>query len=221
MPTHGLSLRRDAPARRTASAPGSRVCGRCEVNIISAPASIASSAWRPEQVGHAPRDGGRRIDPVDRPRRKPVSAGRATADSACRPARRCRCEPRHFRQSRGQVRRRYPASLTSLPLRADSASEASSADPTSVTSQPCAKSWIRRLVYSRLTVPLVPEHRHAFGLRTGAGRLDRRHGADERHAVGVAQMRHDQRGSGVAGNHHQIGAHGARSTRRPAAPRGR
>ena len=48
------------------------------------------------------------------------------------------------------------ASLTSLPLSADSASEASSADPTSVTSQPCAKSWIRRLVYSRLTVPLVP-----------------------------------------------------------------
>ena len=38
----------------------------------------------------------------------------------------------------------------------DSASEASSADPTSVTSQPCAKSSIRRLVYSRLTVALVP-----------------------------------------------------------------
>src|SRR4029079_19208036 len=48
------------------------------------------------------------------------------------------------------------SSRTSLPLRADSASEASSADPTSVTLQPCAKSSIRRLVYSRLTVPLVP-----------------------------------------------------------------
>ena len=48
------------------------------------------------------------------------------------------------------------SSLTSLPLSAASASDASSAEPTSVTSQPCAKSWISRLVYSRLTVPLVP-----------------------------------------------------------------
>src|SRR6202043_2380544 len=47
-------------------------------------------------------------------------------------------------------------SLTSTPLKAASASEASSADPTSVTSQPCAKSRISALVYSRLTVPLVP-----------------------------------------------------------------
>ena len=49
-----------------------------------------------------------------------------------------------------------PASVTALPLSADSASEASSADPTSVTSQPWAKSWISLLVYSRATVPLVP-----------------------------------------------------------------
>ena len=48
------------------------------------------------------------------------------------------------------------ASLTSMPRSADSASAASSADPTSVTSQPCAKSFISRLVYSRCTVPLVP-----------------------------------------------------------------
>jgi hypothetical protein len=69
------------------------------------------------------------------------------------------------------------SSRTSLPLRADSASEASSADPTSVTSQPCAKSSIRRLVYSRLTVPLVPS----------------------------TDTRLDERGSGVAGNRHQSG----------------
>ena len=43
-----------------------------------------------------------------------------------------------------------------MPLSAASASEASSGEPTSVTSQPCAKSWISFLVYSRFTVPLVP-----------------------------------------------------------------
>src|SRR6266403_3947627 len=48
------------------------------------------------------------------------------------------------------------ASLTALPLSALSARAASSAEPTSVTSQPNAKSWISFLVYSRLTVPLVP-----------------------------------------------------------------
>src|SRR5258708_20565096 len=47
-------------------------------------------------------------------------------------------------------------SLTSKPFSAASASEASSAEPTSVTSQPCAKSRISALVYSRWTVPLVP-----------------------------------------------------------------
>ena len=43
-----------------------------------------------------------------------------------------------------------------VPLSAASASEASSAEPTSVTSQPCAKSRISARVYSRWTVPLVP-----------------------------------------------------------------
>ena len=94
------------------------------------------------------------------------------------------------------------------PLSARSASAASSAEPTSVTSQPCAKSSISRLVYSRFTVPLVPSTDTRFGLRAGAGRLDRGHGADEGHLVSAAQMRHDQRGSGIAGDHHEIGGVG-------------
>ena len=47
-------------------------------------------------------------------------------------------------------------SPTSMPFKAASASEASSPEPTSVTSQPCAKSRISARVYSRCTVPLVP-----------------------------------------------------------------
>ena len=85
-------------------------------------------------------------------------AGPAAADNACRPAPRCRCAPGRCRRRR-QSRRDsadISRSLTSSPLKAASASEASLAEPTSVTSQPWAKSRISAWVYSRLTVPLVP-----------------------------------------------------------------
>ena len=130
-----------------------------EVKIISAPAVIGFAAGGAEQIRHPPRDRGRRIDPVDRPWREPdepvhqqriMGAGQhdgvgarrivfAVADKA-----------------RREFGRDIAASLTSPPLNAASASEARSAEPTSVTSQPCAKSRISALVYSRLTVPLVP-----------------------------------------------------------------
>ena len=45
------------------------VCGRLDVKIISAPAVSIPARWA-EQVGYATRDGGRRIDPVDRPWRE-------------------------------------------------------------------------------------------------------------------------------------------------------
>ncbi|MGY4293809.1 hypothetical protein ACVWXN_001904 [Bradyrhizobium sp. i1.4.4] len=55
-------------------------------------------------------------------------------------------------------------SLIGWPLSAASASEASSGEPTNVTSQPSPKSRISALVYSRFTVPLVPstETRRVF-----------------------------------------------------------
>ncbi len=49
------------------------------------------------------------------------------------------------------------------------------------------------------------EHRDAAGLRRGAGRLDRRHGADEGQAVGITQMRHHQGRCRVAGDHDEVG----------------
>ena len=49
------------------------------------------------------------------------------------------------------------------------------------------------------------QHRHAFGLRTGAGRLDRGHRSDKGDLVLLAQMRHHQRGGGVAGDHDKVG----------------
>ena len=52
---------------------------------------------------------------------------------------------------------------------------------------------------------LGAEHRHVSGLRCCAGRLDRRHGADKRHAVGRAQMCHHRNRHGVAGDHHKVG----------------
>jgi hypothetical protein len=52
---------------------------------------------------------------------------------------------------------------------------------------------------------LRAEHRHALGARDRAGRLDRRHGADERHAKARAQMRQHQRRGGVAGDDDQVG----------------
>ena len=52
---------------------------------------------------------------------------------------------------------------------------------------------------------LRTQHRNALGLRLRAGRLDRRHGADEGHGKARAQLGERQRGGGVAGHHHQIG----------------
>src|ERR1700732_578066 len=56
----------------------------------------------------------------------------------------------------GTISAEMSRSEPSPPFKAVSASEASSGDPTSVTSQPAAKSRISALVYSRCTVPLVP-----------------------------------------------------------------
>ena len=64
----------------------------------------------------------------------------------------------------GAISAAMSSSLTSFPLSALSASEASSGDPTSVTSQPCAKSRISARVYSRCTVPLVPSTETRFVL---------------------------------------------------------
>ena len=52
---------------------------------------------------------------------------------------------------------------------------------------------------------LRAEHGDALALRLRAGRLDRRHGADEGHGKARAQFGERQRGGGVAGHHHQIG----------------
>ena len=52
---------------------------------------------------------------------------------------------------------------------------------------------------------LGAQHRHPLGLRTGAGRLDRGHRSDKGDFVLLAQIRHDQRGRGVAGDHDQVG----------------
>src|SRR3981189_1838272 len=56
----------------------------------------------------------------------------------------------------GAISAAISRSLTVPPFSAASASDARSAEPTRVTSQPCAKSRISVWVYSRLTVPLVP-----------------------------------------------------------------
>ena len=52
---------------------------------------------------------------------------------------------------------------------------------------------------------LGAEHRDEPRPRGDAGRLDGRHGADERHGEARAQMRQHQGGGGVAGDHHEIG----------------
>ncbi len=51
---------------------------------------------------------------------------------------------------------------------------------------------------------LGAEHRHPLGPGCCAGGLDRRDGADKRHGVGGAQLRHHQGRDGVAGDHHHI-----------------
>ena len=193
----GLAWYGNAPAYAGTRPPKNGVrawlslCGRFEVKIISAPASSDSLPGDPSRSDNAPGDRRRRIDPVDRPWREPdqpiqqqrvmragqhdgVGAGGvlAVADEAGREFggisrvadRRCRSE------------------------RA-SASEARSAEPTSVTSQPWARSRISAWVYSRFTVPWCRAPRRAWS-SSGAGRLDRRHRADKRHGVGGAQMRH-------------------------------
>ena len=118
------------------------------------------------------------------------------------------------------------ASATGSPLSSASASSASRGEPTSVTAQPSAKSRIRARVYSRRTVASVPSTDTSLLARGGAGRLDRRHRADERHREARAQLRQHQRRGGVAGDHHEVGpvrrdqlVHHRQHARRPARPR--
>ena len=104
-------------------------------------------------------------------------------------------------RSRRRCRRRRPAGRAARPPRW----RRGCAEPTRVTSQPWPKSRISARVYSRLTVASVPSTDTSLDLRRRAGRLDRRHGADERHREARPQLRQHQGRRGVAGDHHDVG----------------
>ncbi len=97
------------------------------------------------------------------------------------------------------------ASATGSPRSAASASEASRPEPTSVTSAPLAKSSDQFPGVFAADGCLGAEHRDPPRHRAGTGRLDRRHGPDERDRILLAQVRQNQRRGGVAGDHDQIG----------------
>ena len=197
-------LRRHATAEKRHQRPAQRVRPlRREYHLRSG--LVAFRTRRPEQVGHAPGDGGRGIDPVDRPRREPcqpveqqriVGAGQHDGVGAAVPS----------PTKQGASSAAISASRTSLPLRSDSAKrgELAPSQPASPRS-PARNRRSGAWVYSRLTVPLVPstETRLVFELAQAgliAGTVP-----TNGTLVGAAQVGHHKRGRGVAGDHHQNG----------------
>ncbi len=108
----------------------------------------------------------------------------------------------------GAISAAISASPTASPLRNFSASGARRDEPTRLTSQPCAKSRIRACVYSRLTVPLVPSTETRLVRDAAQAGLIAGHRADKGHLIGLPQLRHHQRRSGVAGDDDEIGVVG-------------
>ena len=160
------------------------VCGRLEVKNISAPAVSLSRRGDPSRSDtRRAIAGAGSIQSTGHGASLP--AGPATADSGCRRARRCRCDRVAVRQSRARARPRYRSSLyvVAAQRRFAPARRVPPSRPASLRS-PARNRRSAPGVFA-LDGALGAQHRHALGLRTGAGRLDGRHGADERHGVGA------------------------------------
>ena len=177
---------------------------------------------RAQQIDHPAGDRRRRVDECHRPGRQPLQPVQQQAGSGCRPARSCRCARlparRSTARSRPRCRRRPPARRATPPRRVRRAAASRPGDRAAVGEVADQGAGV-----FALNRRFGAEHRHELGLRGCAGRLDRRHGADERHFEVRPQLRQHQRRGGVAGDHHEVGpvrrdqlAHHRRARARPA-----
>ena len=208
-PSFTAGSRAEPPPARQRRLPARACAGREDRALAAsgrrAPAALADERRRRGGRSRAP---GRSSRPA---RARAARSCRAAAGSACRRARPCRCAARRRRRSRARARarcrRRRAASPCSARFR--ERGEMRRADQRDVAA--LAEIADQRAGVFALHRRLGAEHRDALRARRRAGRLDRRHRADERHGEPRAQMRqHDGRG-GVAGDHHDVGRVRARS----------
>ena len=100
---------------------------RPDVKSARARAGAGRAGRGAEQLDHAARDRGRRVDPAHRPRRKALEPVEQQRDSACRRARSCRCARAVRSTKQGAISARIASSATGSPRSAASASAASRA----------------------------------------------------------------------------------------------
>ena len=130
---------------------------------------------------------------------------RAVADSACRPARSCRCGGRLFSMKQPEISVAIARSAAGAPASSASAYVASRGEPTRCTSQPDANSRISARVYSRPTVAWVPSTVTRFVTDCAHAGLIAGTVPTNGTAKSRAQFAERKRRGGVAGDDDQIG----------------
>ena len=179
----------------------------------------------PDQFDHAPRDRGRRIDPAHRPRcealeavkqQRVVRAGEHDGVGALPPS----------STKQGAISARIAASSTGSPASAASASVARRRRPDQREVAALAEIADQRVGVFARDGRLGAEHGDELRLRGRAGRLDRRHGADEGHLEALraaraapASRRCCRRSRPGRADAPRSGSPSARRRARPARPR--
>ena len=109
-----------------------------------------------------------------------------------------------FSTKQGAISAAMTLSLIRTPCSMSSAKTARRAEPTRVTSQPCAKSRISALVYSRATVASVPSTDTSLVLEFAQAGLIAGTVPDKRQRKFPPQFLQRERGRRVAGEHDQV-----------------